>query len=117
MCPPTKKCPKKPYSLDSNFDELLEAAIQTGDVVRDYELGHEKFQPRCPQPNKYGRNQLTAIPHPLWCNRFYVCNKKGNAIEKMCKTGTIWNEETESCQFSQETPPHCVMATWGLNEV
>jgi Chitin binding Peritrophin-A domain len=96
----------------------MDAAVKTGDVVKDLQLGHERFQPRCPKPGKKNKkkNQLTTIPHPLWCNRFYVCDH-GTAIEQSCNTGTIWNDQIKRCEYSRVTPPHCVMATWGLNDV
>jgi hypothetical protein len=100
--------------MSSNFDNLLSNAVQTGKVVKDYKLGHETFKPICPLPTSK-KNQITVIAHPLWCNRYYICDH-GISIERRCHKGTIWNDKRKHCEVTRKQPIHCVMANFALNE-
>jgi hypothetical protein len=101
--------------MSSNFDKLLSDAVQTGSIVKDYQLGHQKFKPICPVPKPKDKNQLIVIAHPLWCNRYYICDH-GIPIERRCHKGTIWNAKRKHCEISRDHPTHCVMANFGLNK-
>jgi Chitin binding Peritrophin-A domain len=118
MCPPNRRCPRRPYSLASEFDRLLDNAVKTGTVVKDFKLGYEKFQPRCPQPTdkNFKKNKLSVIAHPLWCNRYYICDR-GDAIERRCYKGTEWNGKTKRCEVpTTQRVADCVMADFALDE-
>jgi hypothetical protein len=115
MCPPSNLCPARPYHLQSNFDKLLADATNTGEIVKDYNLGHSKFQPRCPAPKPKDKTQVTAIPHPLWCNRYYICDH-GEPIERRCPRNEIWIAKKKRCEVATTHSANCVMAYFGLDQ-
>lgn len=44
------------------------------------------------------------FPHPTDCQKFYVCLNGVEARDLGCQTGTVYNEESQSCDAPENVP-------------